>query len=118
MFKSDEIIGVCKIGNYDKKDLNKRDISYCSIDRRYRGQGYLKFMVKELMRLCSEKNYILRSSSWTVPGNMRLRPTLIKYAKQYNVEFEDHNRMHDYDHMYNKDLISRSEMTDEETEKV
>lgn len=117
LYLNDKIIGVCKIGNWDKNVPNKRSISYCSIDREYRGKKYLKYIVQKLMEVCKENNFILTASRWTVPGYLILRKSLIKYSKMYGVEFIDHNNMHDAPSMYNKDLISRYEMTDDERKK-
>lgn len=114
LYEGDKIIGVCKIGNWDKENPNKMSISYCSIDREYRNKGYLKLIIIELMKFCKNNNFVITASSWTVPGNLKLRPSLIKYSKIYGVEYIDHDNKHDAKHFYNKNLISAYEMTDDE----
>lgn len=121
LFDGDKVIGVCKIGHYDMsergKDKNYMSISYCSIDKEYQNKGYLKFMIIELVKFCKEKGFDLGSSAWTVPGNVKLRPLVKKYSKEYGVDFLDHNRKHDREWMYNADMKSIEDMTEEEREK-
>jgi len=120
LYHGDKIIGICKIGHYSGNergdDPNYMSISYCSIDKNYRGKGYLNLMIEELMKLCKERGFDLGSSSWTIAGNAKLRPTIKKWAKKYGVEFLDHDRLHDREWMYNAELTSIEEMTPEERE--
>jgi hypothetical protein len=118
LYDKDKVIGICKIGHYSGNergdDPNYMSISYCSIDRNYRGKGYLNIMIEELMKLCKEKGFDLGSSSWTVAGNVKLRPTIKKWAKKYGVDFLDHDRRFDTESLYNTELVSVEEMTPEE----
>jgi ribosomal protein S18 acetylase RimI-like enzyme len=114
LYEKEKIIGVCKIGHYSLNefgdDQKYMSISYCSIDKDYRNKGYLKIMIEELMKLCKKRGFYLGASSWTVPGNVKLRPTIKKYAKKYGVKFIDHNNKHDTEYYY-KDFTHISEMT-------
>ena len=112
LYESDKIIGMCKIGNfsYDGDD-ETMSICYCSIDKNYRGKGYLNILLEELMKLCVEKNFSLTASSWTHPGNQILRPAVKKWAKKYGVQFQDHDRNFDNETLYNDKFIHVSEMT-------
>lgn len=117
LFDSDEIIGVCKISSYEDLKKSEMEISYCSIDRDHRGRGYLNILIKEVIRLCKERNISLGASRWTVPGYLKLRPTIKKWASKYNVKFRDHELKFDYPSAYNADMINLNEMTPEELEK-
>lgn len=113
---NDKIIGICKIGNYDNNNPNHYVISYCSIDKEYRGEGYLNSLIEGLAKFCKENNYTLGSSEWTVPGMLKLRPTVVKRMKKYDVPFDDHNKRFDYPHSYNSNMINVDELSPEELE--
>jgi predicted GNAT family acetyltransferase len=112
----EKVIGVCKISSYKDLKENEMEISYCSIDRDYRGKGYLNILVEEMVSLCKDKGFSLGASRWTVPGYLKLRPTVKKWTDKYNVEFRDHNLKFDFPSHYNSELVNVNEMTPEELE--
>jgi len=116
LFDGDKIIGICKIDTYKDLEPNQMEIAYCSIDREYRGKGYLNVLIGELARLCKDKGFSLGASRWTVPGMIKLRPTVNKWMQKYGVEFKDHDRRFDYSHLYNADMVNINEMTPDELE--
>lgn len=116
LFDGDKVIGICKIDTYKDLEPNQMEIAYCSIDREYRGKGYLNILIEELVRLCKEKGFSLGASRWTVPGMIKLRPVVTKWTEKYGVEFRDHDRRFDYSHLYNADMVNINEMTPKELE--
>ena len=116
LFDGDKVIGICKIDTYKDLNPNEMEIAYCSIDREYRGKGYLNILIEEMIRLCKEKGFSLGASRWTVPGFLKLRPTVNKWAEKYGVEFKDHELRFDYPNIYNAEMVNVNEMTPEELE--
>ena len=115
LFDGDKIIGICKIGD-DGKDNNLFKIAYCSIDREYRGKGYLRILIEELIKFCKKSGFSLGATRWTVPGMLKLRPILNELSKKYGVEFKDHDKKFDHTNIYNSDLVNVNEMTPKELE--
>lgn len=116
LFEDNKVIGICKIDTYKDLEPNQMEIAYCSIDREYRGKGYLNILIEELAKLCKKEGFSLGASRWTVPGMIKLRPVVTKWMEKYGVEFRDHSNRFDYSHVYNADMININEMTPEELE--
>lgn len=116
LFDGEKVIGICKISGYEDLEDDQMEISYCAIDRDYRGKGYLNLLIEEVVSLCKDKGFSLGASRWTVPGYLKLRPTVKKWTQKYNVEFRDHELKFDYPNTYNADMINLNEMTPEELE--
>jgi hypothetical protein len=116
LFGDEKIIGICKIDifKHEKADYT---ISYFSIDRKHRNNKLTKLIIETLFIWLKNNNKSLSSSSWTVPGNLKLRPLLNKMSKEFGVNFQDNNRKFDNENNYNKNLINSLEMTDSEYKK-
>jgi GNAT superfamily N-acetyltransferase len=116
LFADDLIVGICKIDYFEHENTDYT-ICYFSIDRQYRNQKLTRLLIEGLYTWLKDNNYSLSSSSWTVPGNLKLRPLLNSMAKEFGIQFIDNDRKHDTQREYNDDLINVREMTDKEYKK-
>lgn len=110
--KNNEIIGLSKIANYPYDNDNVYSVSFFTIDKEFRNKGYSRLMLDELFKLAKQKGWILKSSSYTYVGFIKLRKLFNEYAKKYLVEFidkKDDDHLIDTKHMYDDNLIHRDE---------
>ena len=123
LYADEYIVGICKISEtttYDKKkDGAETDytVVYFSIDRKFRNKKLSRLLMETLFSWLKENNYSISSTSWSVSGRLKLRDMKHELAKEYGVKIIDKNTNHDYDAMYNDDLININEMTPEEYDK-
>ena len=110
------IVVICKLDYFDNEKTDYT-ICYFSIDRQYRNKKLTRLLIEGLYTWLKDNNYSLSSSSWTVPGNLKLRPLLNSMAIEFGVEFQDNDRKFDSQHEYNDELINTREMTDKEYKK-
>jgi predicted GNAT family N-acyltransferase len=91
VLKDETIVGVAKVAYYSLNARNENDlsISFCSIDKNYRGLGLSKLMTDAIFAEAARKNYEISTSSYTVLGKMYLQKSFNECAKKYNVVFHD-----------------------------
>lgn len=82
--EDDLIVAICKLGEYENGILTW---SYNSVDFRYRNKGYGKTLVEASFILAKEKNYKLKSSTYSVLGYERLHKYKKDLSKKYDVEY-------------------------------
>lgn len=100
--EGEKIIGLAKAGYFDLSAKSPLDwsISFFSIDKNYRGNGYSRMMVEAIFKHAKEKGYEISPSYYSVLGNERVKHLLEMYAEKYGVKFYQHDRMHDIESMY------------------
>jgi len=116
LFIENKVIGICKLDIFDSADADY-SICYVSIDRQYRNKKLTRLIIETMVDWMKEHNYTLGTSSWTVPGNLRLRPLVKSITSEKGVKFYDKDEKHDVQWMYNDDMININEMTPKELKK-
>ncbi len=98
----EKIIGIAKVGYYSLSSNQENDysISYFSIDKDYRYNGYARLMCDELFKYAKNNYLEISTSAYTVLGKEQLQKLFNEYAKKYNVVFYDRDDMHDAEYMY------------------
>lgn len=114
LFDNNKVIGVAKMGyfNMSAESENEYSISYFSIDKEYRNNGYSRLMANEVFKLAKEKGFDMSTSSYSFVGFKKLRHLFNEYAKKWGVKFKDKkddDSLHDAEWMYDDNLIHMHE---------
>jgi|WetSurMetagenome_2_1015567.scaffolds.fasta_scaffold470573_2 GNAT superfamily N-acetyltransferase len=92
-FENDKIIGMLKLktGGEDSYGYPgyKNWISFCSIDKDYRGKGISVILIDMLFKFAKEKNINILTSGYSDLGFYRLKKNFALYAEKYGVDFKD-----------------------------
>lgn len=113
LYDNEYIIGISKIGNYDKNP-NLYSISYLSIDKNYRGQKLSKLIIDTILSFSKEKKLTLTTSDWSLLGKLSMKKYIKSKTKEMGIEYIENDNDHDGKWMYNDNLIHVDDMTDKE----
>jgi hypothetical protein len=89
VYDKSNIYGISKCAKFPYED--KYSISYVTVGNEFKGMGISKLLVEEICNLYSNNftQWSLSTSHYTVSGWNYLRPTLLRYTKNFGIDFID-----------------------------
>lgn len=104
-----KVVGMAKIGQYKMNNHHEKDysLSFLSIDIAYRNKGLARVIVDKLFEFLKDKDFELKTSSYTYVGKIKLQKILNEMATKWEVKFTDRKEsdsLIDYDKMYDENL--------------
>lgn len=99
---NNKVIGIAKAGFYSLSAKSERNwsISFFSVDKNFRGNGYSRLMVNALFEYAKLNNFEISPSAYSILGKERVHHLLKEYADIHGVKFYNEVRMHDAEWMY------------------
>jgi GNAT superfamily N-acetyltransferase len=91
LLDNNKIIGMAHVGYYSLNAVNENNwsISFLSIDKNYRYNGYSKLIVEEIFKQAQERKLEISTSTYTVLGKEHLQKQFNSISKKYGVKFYD-----------------------------